>query len=455
MNSTRFFIFILWAFSVLLPTSANAEKAISPTSMQIVSRWSLDESIIDIGFFADSRYVYTLSGKEEPILQSWLLEDLESNPQNAVPLATTKLSAGVDIQILAYGTGLVSLVKQDRQLEVSYLNLNLIKSSLKRFKVNGNAQKMTVLFNGLIVIPILEKDETRILHISTKGGLKLDNISRIDRPIEAVWAEPKTGLLFANNLSSPLLYTTREGNKIDSVFGYSNDGIPFATNLRHYTAECFNKFGDLEQPMVIADYSLGTVYALTFEKSFDEFEVKALVQIRPKRTIGSLIGAKIDLIAQKTPLLLTASCDRSRILLGSSNSQEIVQMSYNSSFEVLDVVESIRIDTFPDFLKVSRTGERALVASKRSGRIRVLAAMRNSKPLEEQLRIDEIREIQRILTSLGYSVGAIDGKIGPRTNRALDRLEKIKKIEVPREDISKMAEIFRELSLEEIKQIEP
>lgn len=447
-----FVLLQLLAFLLLSPVEAGDRPA--PAPMEVMARWSLDEVIVDIGFFSDSRFVYTLSAGNQPTLRSWLLEDLERDPRNTDPVATVQLSGGRDFQIIAYGTGLISLVDQERRLEISRHDVNLQITSQKQIEVDGDAQRMTTLLSGLIVIPLLQGRETSLLSFTTKDGLAEQSFERINQPIESTWYDPRTKSIFANSLAYPSFYVTQNGNSNGAVLGYSGRGYPYLADLRHLTVECSKQFDQFAQPIVLADYSLGMVNAVTFQSSFAEFEVNALVQIRPERGSEKVVARENDFRVPESPLLLTASCDRSRILFGATFSKEVIQMSYNPAFEVLDVIEQTTIDIVPDYLAVSTTGERALAASRSTGQIRILAEPIASELTEDQRTISAARDIQRVLTVLGYPIGTIDGKIGPRTNRALDLFQEDLKIELPRNDISKLAKKIRELAGEEIPLLE-
>jgi peptidoglycan hydrolase-like protein with peptidoglycan-binding domain len=65
-------------------------------------------------------------------------------------------------------------------------------------------------------------------------------------------------------------------------------------------------------------------------------------------------------------------------------------------------------------------------------RIRVRAGVTTEEPAREPrgLQRTGIRELQRLLNRLGYSVGRADGRIGERTRAAIRRFERDRGMEV-------------------------
>ncbi|MBW4706894.1 peptidoglycan-binding protein [Roseobacter sp. YSTF-M11] len=431
----------------------------APAPLALTDTWSVSGPLQYVGFIDDGEHYFTYLGDERSgLLQVWRLPEVDDEPRDIVPelVADQVIDSGrvVDIQTVDdLLLVLSSTFEGQAKLEVFNRNLDLI--DVGKMAVVGTPLFSTTTIERNMLISYANDYEAGLIILRPFEGMQRAGAYRLVGAVGKAWEHPAYDNFFVNVLGGSQLvaYPKRGGRTAvhgyESGFSSSLPSLHFAVDGRHLTGECDSVGVFYDSPFIVADYSQGTITAVTFSEFFEQFEIKSLVQKRALASRSVTIDRYEGVRYSRTPMRVSASCDRARILVTSNNAREVLQLSYNAGFEVLDSLPSVEVPFAPNLLAISHTGNRALVATSRTGEIALLEPRGTADPQIATLpdRGPAVRDLQRVLASLGYSVGAIDGLMGQRTEAAIQQLEGDLGVKLSRDDFGELATFIEAIAV--------
>lgn len=282
-----------------------------------------------------------------------------------------------------------------------------------------------------------------------------------------VWESPDEETLFVTDGREPRFWAIPRYKGTGSGFGYKSDsavrgGIPFsASGTVTGSRTCRDYLGEgTPTTFVVADFEFGKLLLVQFDPFFGGLDILAEVRTHQDLIPGSDIETFIDSRLVVPPMLVAANCDKSMILVGNRYSGEVIQFAGLPGGRGFEKIQSIELGEAPAFVAVSPSGHEALVGfqgSRRFVRLVDTASPEAAIVIETvpamvrglTVQSDEalvVRDIQRILVTQGYQIGAIDGIPGPRTNAALSDFSKRYDIELDQQSpeviLEKMKDLF-------------
>lgn len=173
-----------------------------------------------------------------------------------------------------------------------------------------------------------------------------------------------------------------------------------------------------EASFLIADGESETLLLAAFDPLFKSLDVlgsiRTSLSVAPGARHRTLPGTDIP----EPTSLLASSCDQGVVWVGNLNSREIEQFAVNPRLLSFEKVGEFRLPGRPSGLAISETGGFGLVVSGEDHTITLFQSGDGGI-----IGSAAGRELQRLLTERGYSVGAIDGLVGARTLSAVSRFE--------------------------------
>lgn len=185
----------------------------------------------------------------------------------------------------------------------------------------------------------------------------------------------------------------------------------------------------LPTSFLVADMTRSVLSLVDFDEAFQSLDMLSVVEFNLTRSGGS--STRLAGTSMREPTgLISASCDQSVILLGSTNSIQVAQFARNKDMASLERVGTIRLPSIATALAVDQSASYAVAVSAQNRAIMRLSNQTTEAPVTRVIGNADIRELQRTLTEIGIPVGSIDGIVGARTERAIELAERKFGIEI-------------------------
>lgn len=227
--------------------------------------------------------------------------------------------------------------------------------------------------------------------------------------VSSIWLSKSLNVAFANMATETALVA------IEHSKGAPISDLRFVTKAAR-TASAFTVLALLpDMPcrageaasFVIADPARDQLLLAAYDPKFQSLDV--LTQVLLAST-APVYGGGPDQI------LLASACDQSVIWLGRSGLTEVTQFAAPMHRNTLEKVGTVQLPGPASLLAVSPAGDMAMAILSDGTAVRF--DLPAASPGSVIIGRDDIRQIQRLLSSKGYSVGAIDGLMGENTRRA-------------------------------------
>lgn len=211
---------------------------------------------------------------------------------------------------------------------------------------------------------------------------------------------------------------------------------------------CGSDEREQQASFLISSIRNSSLFLVIFDPDFESLDIVA------KSKVSLEFPEKIDwptYNASEVKLpssLLASSCDQGVIWVGNVHSKEIEQFAVNTGLQSLEKIGQISMKNPPKDIAISMAGHVAFVISSNQNTISRFTSSGNAVSGTEAER-----ELQRLLTESGYSVGTIDGQIGIRTFNAVKRFETRNKVKLDIiGNLPGAIEMIKKISVERSKQ---
>lgn len=398
------------------PSLADEISSSTTTAMRESDSITLNNAPVDVGFISESEFFLIEQG---PLLtiSTWRIDAsgaMKIAEQDFVN-AERPVAIGVAGQIfLAFKRNEeIVLLLLDRLLRTDASVF--LETENPPIAVSSSAKRQ------ILVTLDTRNEQTVLLEVEEQLGRLRVEPKRLSNLFSAVWRDTTVDLTFANGMQFPRLEAfngstselLRAVGQISSA-GSSRVGAPYVVDAKQISSECAGVDQMENAPFLIGDYSFGSVMAATYNEIFQVFDVDSVVTKLPAPRDGL---RKQDFT---NPLQLAADCMRRNVFVASSVSEELIQMSFNADYGILEVIGTEPLRNVPNAIAVSPEGSHALVSYPSIEVVAVYSRPSSSDPNQSGRASNLIRQVQRELAARGYSVGPVDGVLGPRTERAIE-----------------------------------
>ena len=234
---------------------------------------------------------------------------------------------------------------------------------------------------------------------------------------------PEIGLyavdITKERLLSDISYTNRRSSNVQqpfSVYGLTSD------------MTCREGLGS---SFIVADNERDTLMLVDYDMRFRSLNIEAQINFTPRIDKGATSSLMAGTNIPRSDVLIASSCTQSTVLVGSHVSKDLVQFARNPNSSALEQVGKFELRDFPTGIFLSRDGKMAVVIPSTGQRIDKFVQPNADAGQSKIIGDDLVRELQRKLASLGYSVGFIDGDFGPNTLQSVTLAQKQLGFQVP------------------------
>ena len=248
--------------------------------------------------------------------------------------------------------------------------------------------------------------------------------------IGSFWVSEDEGRIFVNDAEAARLWSITTEGRLETSIGHNatskEDAIAFSVDVSvKNDPRCEGVLAHLpDQPsrFIMSDYILGSVSNAVYSFDFGVFDVVSDTASRLRNLEGTELETFYGSTTVRPPMLVSASCDQSTILIASTYSDQVVQFAHQVGSNAFELVfkESIRTGRAASAVATSDQGNWGAIALKETGTVVILGrgqdVQKEAAPDAELLN----RAIQRHLLLVGYRSGAIDGILGGRTIAAME-----------------------------------
>ncbi|WP_438749166.1 hypothetical protein [Pararhizobium sp. O133] len=286
------------------------------------------------------------------------------------------------------------------------------------------------------------------LDVSKPARAYLTNAVRLSLAnlnLNGLWLSSEEGVLFLNSADTELLQAVKlPGELAVSSITNVSDSL-FISNSFSVSAALVDPTcaGADQTRFLVANARKQTLEFSVYNELARSLDILASIDVSLK--FGSLRGELLPGTNLVRPaMIVTNSCDMSTIMLSSIYSNEMIQYSLNPTFLTLERIRSIPLAFRPRRIEISPDGETAYILSENTNFISYYS-LKVQKESSNELGDDKIREIQRLLNSVGLNVGAIDGLVGAKTYKALSAVERIYDVQLDLRDTAKTLDTLQTL----------
>lgn len=331
----------------------------------------------------------------------------------------------------------------------------------------------SALFKGQIVSPSMAVDPSGNVYVASAASNQIrviyakDFMAR-DKAVEAFKriGETPSGIVYysgtgnvrdlaVSGLGSVLFATdTRESrvsalelggkqSELDQI-GYSDakgqPGVPLVMRARDVQL----KSGE-SSSLVLADFQNERLIIADFNPNFQSLDIVSDISFKVAAKSGARHPQPDASGTLRSPLLIDTNADQTVILAGSISSDKL--LLYGRNDYALEVIREFPLPSPPSALDVSDDGRLALVVSDDHKSISLLSEQSgNPDNVNDLTQSEDVRQLQRALTNLGFPIGAVDGIHGDRTSRALKKAIGTRKLGFSVDD-------YRKLTSDQMQQV--
>jgi hypothetical protein len=258
---------------------------------------------------------------------------------------------------------------------------------------------------------------------STTSAARFETQILFSRPVHALTIFPPLNLAFISSETVPRIAAVQldrdnevidECNRPGKGINYGSAQFPLALSL---SGGILTSDGGTTASLIVGDYSSSTITIVDYDPNFGTMDIVATVPIAIRMDQKSTQFDPVTKLV-KQPILLGGDDKQGTILVGSSNSTQLVQFSRGATGSALERIREIEIPGPPTSLSVSSDGESAVVTIAHSPELPILTVSTHATLPDD--RATKVRQLQRELSELDLDVGSIDGVVGQSTLTAIN-----------------------------------
>jgi|GEM_PF-6284448 len=264
-------------------------------------------------------------------------------------------------------------------------------------------------------LPVLKDEERNLLFNGAIGR---------------IWVSEEEGRIFINDAETARLWSITTEGQVETSIGHNTqnrqEAIPLSVAVTVKNdprcSEVLRLLPNQPSRFVIADYLLGSVNNAVFSRAFGVFDIVSETASRLKNLAGAELATYDGTGLTRPPMLISASCDQSTILIASRYSDQVVQYAHQIGSNAFELVNkwSVRSGSSVRAVATSLQGNWGAMSLSDTGAV-VLFDRGGDVEKEDTSESEMInRAIQRHLLLVGYRIGAIDGILGGKTSAAME-----------------------------------
>jgi hypothetical protein len=234
--------------------------------------------------------------------------------------------------------------------------------------------------------------------------------------VRSIAVSKAAGLAFvAGAESGELAAVSLDGaNRVLDAYGRRTSDliIPLAVTAAAAVEESFLA------SLVVADHRGRQLQLVDYNPFFETLDVAATTPMELALVPNSVVERVGETKYMTQPMLIATSLDQSAIVAGNVYSRQIVQYARGrvGSSSILERIGFIELPGTPLSLSLAPEGRFAAVPLAGSSKLVILTREEGEGLPTHSIAV---RDLQRLLTELGFNVGAVDGISGPTTVAAL------------------------------------
>ncbi len=177
--------------------------------------------------------------------------------------------------------------------------------------------------------------------------------------------------------------------------------------------------------LLLADHQGQMIMVQEYDPKFRTIDLVTIAGVGYTPVPGSFLETLPNSRSIRQPMLIASDRSQTKILSGNIYSRQLVMFTREVGADYLEQVATLELENSPGAIAVNPAGNDAIIAFKDHPALLLLSHPNAATGREETGNVpmetgDEVvRELQKLLTSLGFSVGSIDGVMGARTRHSL------------------------------------